>query len=171
MTWPETVAPPMAVFEGRKLRVPHVAAWSSEVATVIRACPYSGEPSFFGSGGAQGRGTPVWGEMNFERQRRSMWERRCQVCDAKLSKGESLLLLWDGVQHDDKGRPAVMEPWLCKGCQGYAYAACPGLRRDSNTYVMVDPKVELLATQAQLKDGRVGISYFKALVLNAPTLR
>lgn len=158
----------LAEFEGRKLRVPHVAAWSSEAATIVRTCRYSGRQAFFGSGGAQGRGTPCWGEMSYERQRRSMWERRCQVCDNVLAPENCLLMIWEGIQHDSEGHPVVMEPWICESCQNYAYAVCPGIARTRATYVIRNPKVDMIATTARLKDGRVAVSYFKARVLDAP---
>lgn len=151
-------------YEGRKLRVPHVAAWSDEDETIVRHCPMVGQKAAF-SRGRQGRGDPVWGEMDPERQRVAMMGVRCQVCDEQLTLSEASLVVWDEIQHDEHGRDLVMEPWLCDRCVRYSIAVCPGIARRTNVRVLRSPAVMMVAATVRLPDGRKAVSYVKALVV------
>lgn len=148
-----------------KLRVPHVASWTSESEDVVRMCQLA-RAEAMDTTGRQGRGDVRWGELHPQRQRRAMYLVRCQVCDIELDLRTARLIVWEGVQRDQHGRMAVMEPWLCEPCCQYALAVCPGIKRQVGVRVLVGPEVLMLSTLCQLDDGRQAISYIKALVID-----
>jgi hypothetical protein len=150
-------------YQGRRLRVPHVASWTDESTDVVRHCPMVGAPAAY-TRGRQGRGEPRWGELHPERQRRAMYLLRCQVCDTQLIHEDANLVVWDGLQHDEDGHVVVLEPWLCDRCCQYALAVCPGLARQKGTRVLRGTKVLMLATTCRMPDGREAVSYVKALL-------
>lgn len=165
------------------LRVPHVAEWTSEKNVVLRACRSVNGKVATDTDGRQGRGKPNWGVLHPRRQRETMMRFCCQVCNEHLgdpirlmdepqglrgtlplkAPPASRMIVWDGLQAAEDGSVAILEPWLCVECAGYAMKACPGMQRVENRRLVYVQKFWFLATDVRLDDGRVGISYIKVL--------
>lgn len=117
---------PPGVIRWGQLPVPYVAAWSSEQAIVIRRdALLGGRPAVFRDGG-RGLGTPMFGKMSEERNRRVVLRAHCQVCNRPL-RGAGYVFA-PMVGHAS-GAPVVTEPLACEGCFRLSLAACPGIAR------------------------------------------
>ena len=111
------------------LPVPYVAAWSSEVWDGYVLDPTWGLPAL-STAGAAGRGVPVWGAINEPRQRRSVGQHRCQVCDRPGSPAELVVIFSGGLQTMASGTQlweVTAEPPVCPDCASWSRAHCPGL--------------------------------------------
>ncbi len=121
------------------LPVPAINIWSDEtdgkgeLRPVVRHDPLVDGLAFF-TEGRPGRGVPNFTRQHPARQRRSMIEGRCQVCDTSI-RGDGWLPVGPGIDVIDTvekapGRwLALTEPWLCDRCADYAGSHCPGLIR------------------------------------------
>jgi hypothetical protein len=171
------------------LPVPHVAAWSSEHIERLDRDPYLARlgcsvPAVFSAGSA-GEGRAVLGEMEPARQRRSVIDRRCQVCDVELGDRHRPNPPWrrplwladirvhgrddEGVVGNDIGGqtirvgrrvvPLIFEPWCCEDCLAYAIRVCPGLIKRTADGTAHRPPLRLLRVrnaQPVAVRGRVG---------------
>lgn len=131
----------------RRLPVPHVAAWSSEVWGVARAEHHlPGWPLALFCRGRQGRGRPMFDVVNEERQRRAVLLGRCQVCDGHLplthgpTVGYTRPYGWlpratverESVGRLEDGTPVTHEPLCCQPCAAWVAVHCCDLRRHSD---------------------------------------
>jgi hypothetical protein len=171
------------------LPVPHVAAWSNESTDRLERDPYLTRlgyyvPAAF-SGGAQGDGHAVLGEMEPARQRRAVIDRRCQVCDRELGERHRPNPPWRQplwladirvFGTDDEGSvgadiggqtiivgrrrcPLVLEPWVCEPCLAYALQVCPGLIKRQTGGTRMRPALRMLRVrraQVVVVRGRIG---------------
>ncbi len=123
--------------------VPWAAAWSSERWAAIRHDPVIGRRAIF-SAGRQGRGRPVLGVLNEERQRYAMVAGQCQVCRQPIRGIRGLGWLPDTVTGErtvltegGTAFPTTTEPPCCYECASWAMAACPGLRDTTGLWRIV----------------------------------
>lgn len=122
------------------LPVPHVAAWSSEVWDGFVIDPVW-RMAALSTAGAAGRGQPVWGVINEPRQRRSVGERRCQVCDRPGGATELQVLYSGGLATMASGPrlfEVTAEPPVCPDCAAWSRTHCPGLLGEDVTAVPLE---------------------------------
>lgn len=112
------------------LPVPYVASWSSERWGIARRDPLVGNRWALFSEGAQGVGRPLLASINEERQRRSVIQSRCQVCDRDRPRDE--LWVTNMTQHtlilDGKLFSATHAPPTCGPCLEWSHHVCPAFR-------------------------------------------
>lgn len=112
------------------LPVPHVASWSSERWGSAKRDPLVGNRWALYSEGKQGRGRPLLASINEERQRRSVVESRCQVCDRQMAPED--LFLTDMAQHNvvihGKIHSVTYAPPTCEPCLQWSSEVCPAFR-------------------------------------------
>lgn len=128
--------------------VPWVAARENEreVVQVVRGAPYMSDPNVLlwmtGPSDPANPGAPVLGIMDYDRQRRSFLQWRCQVC-AKSMGAHGYMAVFGSV------RDLQREPPACFRCMTLAVEHCPGIRRYASVIVKVkrsDIAVYLTAT-------------------------
>lgn len=128
--------------------VPWVAARENEreVVQVVRGAPYLSDQSLLlwvtGPADPSDPGAPVLGIMDYDRQRRSFFQWRCQVCAKPMGAHAYMAIFGDvpGLQR---------EPPACFRCMTLAVEHCPGIRRQASMIVKVkrsDIAVYLTAT-------------------------
>jgi len=111
----------------RGLPVPWVASWSSEGQSTVRYDPLVGRVAYF-TKGRPGRGTPVFGVMNAERQRRAVLHGVCQICGDEIHE-HGFLPNHPGLVEttDNHGGQYLIEPPCCEPCARWAALGCPGI--------------------------------------------
>ena len=113
----------------RGFPIPYVAEWSGEAPgdIVLWAAPFpEGIPVMMNARGSwHGKGTPILGHMNPERQRECMLGPRCQICRRELPDPPWNLI--GGQIHTTLGEWWFSEPPVCDSCARYAVQVCPRL--------------------------------------------
>jgi hypothetical protein len=119
------------------LPIPFVAAWSSERWASARIDPLAlNKWAIFGAG-RQGRGRPLLGVMNEERQRRVSMLNLCQICAEPYGNDGWIALVAPREVNTQTGekRITTFEPPACGDCMEWAVAHCPGLKKDREVKV------------------------------------
>lgn len=127
------------------LPVPHVASWSSETWDGTVMDPVWGMAAL-STAGAAGRGVPVWGAINEPRQRRSVGQGRCQVCDRPGTRTELQVLFSGGLQtmvSRSRRLEVTAEPPVCPDCADWSRTHCPGLLGEDVTVVALKDTVPI----------------------------
>jgi hypothetical protein len=124
------------------LPVPWVAIWSDEKAEPIGARPLGPDGGIVATGPNvemrfgmiwvatnKRTGTPVFGEVNSQRQRRCMLGPRCQVCGARID-GPPVWLIPDLEEHGPvwRERRWTVTPPVCVLCADTSLLWCPHLQ-------------------------------------------
>ncbi len=110
--------------------VPYVASWSSEQPARVLIDPHAGDNYAVFCGGRRGEGRPVFGKMDYARQRQCVDRKLCQVCREKMFRMFALQVIPSWLVEGAVKFPLLTEPCICAGCARYALEHCPGLKRD-----------------------------------------
>lgn len=108
---------------------PFVTAWSGEAGFAVRPEPLlSGHLALFAGSGERGEGSPRWGEMSEERQRRCALLQRCQICGEKATPTGYAVALPTNPEQTRVALPMRShEPLVCRGCLPRVFW-CPRVR-------------------------------------------
>jgi len=110
--------------------VPYVAAWSEERDLRIGQCRFARGPAVMRIQ-RPGRGVPILGKMDEQRQRECMALRLCQVCHLPVGAPAYAIESPAECRLPDRmiPMPLILEPLACVECARKALAICPGLAR------------------------------------------
>lgn len=100
--------------------VPWIIYWSGEGSSWVDICPYTHKRSLFRADN-RGNGKPFWKEYHPNRQRKCVYECRCQVCGGSIVSRTKISL---GAINEG----TVVDPFVCVPCAKMSLAMCPDLK-------------------------------------------
>jgi hypothetical protein len=157
--------------------VPWTVSWSAEERLFLAYCAYAGglalcQPE------ARGEGKPAFGKPHAIRQRRAVYEGRCDLCGKPLAARTKVSLSHARPRANAAaiGDILQVEPLLHKECAARSLRHCPSLKRDIRAGSLMVRQVTRYAVQMAIMsaeycsqvaggDGRKAIGHAKVQLL------
>lgn len=111
--------------------VPFTTSWTGEARTFVGLCPHA-RCDAIRQESAPGAGKPVFAYPHFDRQRKAIAERLCDLCGKPLKTSTKVSLSHARpIAHSARGFEILqVEPMLHRDCAAICLQHCPSLKRD-----------------------------------------